>query len=208
VSEVALKEIVDVTGALASVRVGLYPQSVRKVQFFRETVICNGSAGVAQRCTRVAAAAVISNAWCQSTDPGHPQLAELGEQLAASLMPELTHMLGEPVQAYGKAVIIGTGGTTEQGAALIHPKLGGPVRSAIGGGTAVIPSNSKIGVAGTLIDIPLGHKDDAWSFAHIDTLTLFVSDAPRADEFVLFVSLSSGARPFAVVAAKTVPGGT
>lgn len=189
-------------------RTANYPSPVRKVQLFRETVLGNPGGNMpATRSTRVAAAAVVSNAWCQPGNMGLSALAELGEELAESLLPELTELLGEPVQAYGKAVIVGTSGTLEHGAALIHPRLGRPVRRAIGGGVSVIPSNSKIGVAGAAIDIPLGHKDDAWSFDHIDTLTLSVSDAPRAEELVLFLSFASGARPLTSAAATGNPEG-
>ena len=57
--------------------------------------------------------------------------------------------------------------------------LGKPMRAAIGGGKAVIPSNVRVAAAGTSLDVPLGHKDDSWSFAHFDTITVSVA-VPRA----------------------------
>ena len=53
--------------------------------------------------------------------------------------------------------------------------MGKPMRDAIGGGQALIPSNVKIGAAGASIDVPLGHKDDAWSFDEIDTIGVTIS---------------------------------
>ena len=68
------------------------------------------------------------------------------------------------------------------------------LRAAIGGGQSLMPSNHKVVALGDSIDLPLGHKDEAWSFDHIDTLTLSVGDAPRADEIVLCLGLSDGTR--------------
>ena len=78
---------------------------------------------------------------------------------------------------------------------MIHPKLGKPMRAAVGGGKALIPSNAKVAAVGVSIDLPLGHKDEAWSFDHFDTMTVMVADAPRADEIVLCMAVSDGSRP-------------
>ena len=69
------------------------------------------------------------------------------------------------------------------------------MRDAIGGGQAIIPSNVEIGSVGSPIDIPLGHKDDIWSFDQIDTLSVMVPNAPRPDEVVVIVALADGGRP-------------
>ena len=54
------------------------------------------------------------------------------------------------------------------------------MRAAIGGGKAVIGSNVKVASAGAVLDVPLGHKDDSWSFPHFDTITVSIADAPSA----------------------------
>ena len=82
----------------------------------------------------------------------------------------------------------------EHGAALLHPRLGKPVRAAVGGGQLLMPSNVKVAAMGASIDLPLGHKDDPWSFDHIDTMSLLVPDAPRADEIKLCIAVSDGTR--------------
>ena len=69
------------------------------------------------------------------------------------------------------------------------------MREAVGGGEALIPSNVKVAAAGASIDVPLGHKDNAWSFDHFDTLTIAVPDAPRPDEIVVVVAVADGGRP-------------
>jgi hypothetical protein len=83
----------------------------------------------------------------------------------------------------------------ELGAACVHPKLGRPMRAAVGGGEALIPSNVKVGPAGTAIDVPLGHKDNPWSFDHFDTMTLTVPDAPRPGEILIAMAIADGGRP-------------
>ena len=72
--------------------------------------------------------------------------------------------------------------------------LGRPMRAAVGGGQAVISSNVKVAAAGTPLDVPLGHKDDSWSFPHFDTLTVSVADAPRPDEIVVVMAIADGGR--------------
>lgn len=117
--------------------------------------------------------------------------AELGEQLARQAVEQL---VGSPI-SYGKAAIVGVFGDIEHGGAVIHPKLGAPMRAAAQGGVALIPSNVKIGQPGTSIDLPLSHKDNSWSFDHIDTMTLCISDGPRPDEMAIFIAYADGGRP-------------
>jgi hypothetical protein len=69
------------------------------------------------------------------------------------------------------------------------------MRAACGGGEAVIMSNVKIGAVGASIDLPLGHKDNPWSFDHFDTMTLCVPDGPAPDEIVMFLAYADRGRP-------------
>jgi hypothetical protein len=69
------------------------------------------------------------------------------------------------------------------------------MREAVGGGQAIIPSNAKVAVPGSLIDVPLGHKDNVWSFDHFDTMSVCVPDAPRADEIVVIMAVADAGRP-------------
>jgi hypothetical protein len=113
-----------------------------------------------------------------------------GKLVSADLVKLLD---GSPV-SYGKAAIVGISGFMEHGAACIHPKLGKPMRDAVGGGKAVIPSNCKVANAGAMIDVPLCHKDDAWSFAHFDTMTVGLPDGPSPSEIVVIVAMADGGR--------------
>src|SRR5690349_10695282 len=98
------------------------------------------------------------------------------------------------VRAVGKAALVGVNGEMEHGGACVHPMLGKPMRAAIGGGNAVISSNVKVAAAGTSLDVPLGHKDDSWSFPHFDTITVSVADAPRPDEILVVMAIADGGR--------------
>jgi Amino acid synthesis len=161
----------------------------------KETVHAEGGLPAVEPVTRVAACAVIANPLAgQSTDQ-LDILVDCGAELGERLVRECLAVLPHRAVAYGKAAIVGVDGDIEHAAALLHPRMGKPMRDAIGGGQAIIPSNVKVAAAGTPIDVPLGHKDDSWSFDEIDTMTLMVSAAPRPREIVVIVALSDGGRP-------------
>ena len=68
------------------------------------------------------------------------------------------------------------------------------MRNPIGGGEALIPSACKVATAGATMDVPLGHKDNPWSFDHFDAMSVAVPDAPRPDEIMMIVALADGGR--------------
>src|SRR3989442_14077499 len=102
-------------------------------------------------------------------------------------------------QSYGKAAIVGEAGELEHAAAILHPKLGAPLRKAVEKGAALVPSAKKMGGLGTAIDVPLGHKDAAFVRSHFDAVEIRIPDAPRADEIVVAVALTDSGRPLARV---------
>ena len=168
---------------------------VRKKGFIKETILTDAFGKACDPIDRVVAYAVIKNPFAGKYVQDLSPLFNIGGQLGDQLMGEAVGMLkGAPV-SYGKAAIIGADGDLEHGGATIHPKLGKPMRAAVGGGKALICSNAKVAGVGGAIDIPLGHKDEAWSFDHFDTITVMVADAPRADEIVVCMAVADGARP-------------
>jgi hypothetical protein len=167
---------------------------IRKTMLIRDRIITDEMGVPCAPLTRVAALAVLRNPFAGIDQDELSELFEFGATLGAQLAAEAVAALGAPTVTYGKAAIVGANGTAEHGAALLHPRLGKPVRAAIGGGQSLMPSNVKVGVTGTIIDLPLGHKDEPWSFDHIDTLTIGVPDAPLPDEIVVCVGMSDGAR--------------
>jgi len=114
--------------------------------------------------------------------------------LGERLMPDLVKLLDGPAVSYGKGALVGVSGEMEHGGACVHPMLGKPMRAAIGGGNAVISSNVKVAAAGASLDVPLGRKDDSWSFPHFDTITVSVADAPRPDEILVVMAIADGGR--------------
>ena len=58
----------------------------------------------------------------------------------------------------------------------------------------MISSNVKVAAAGAILDVPLGHKDNSWSFAHFDTITVSVADAPRPNEILVILAIADGGR--------------
>ena len=97
----------------------------------------------------------------------------------------------------------GEAGELEHAAALLHPKLGAPLRAVIGGGRALVPSSKAIGRAGEILDVPLGHKDAAYVRSHFDGMRLRLPDAPRPNEIVVAVALQQTGRPLPRVGGLT-----
>jgi hypothetical protein len=154
--------------------------------------------GVIQK--RAVAMAVIENPYTGKYSENLDLLVEAGEALGALLGAECVKALRiEPNQAhsYGKAAVVGEGGELEHAAAILHPKLGAPLRLAVEKGAALVPSAKKLGSLGTAIDVPLGHKDAAYVRSHFDAIEARVSDAPRANEIMVAVAVTTAGRPLA-----------
>ncbi|MGY6253074.1 amino acid synthesis family protein [Paraburkholderia caledonica] len=147
---------------------------------------------------RAVAIAVIDNPYAGRFEARLDALIEAGEELGALLGKRCVEALGiEPgdAQSYGKAAIVGEAGELEHAAAILHPKLGAPLRAAVEKGAALVPSAKKMGTLGTAIDVPLGHKDAAFVRSHFDAIEARVSDAPRANEIVVAVAVTASGRP-------------
>lgn len=167
----------------------------RKIIFIRELITSDAFGEPCEPVSRVAAAAVVRNPLAGRFETDLSALFEIGAELGSQLAEEAVAQLIGPPVSYGKAAIVGTAGDMEHGGAVIHPKLGAPMRGAADGGEAVIPSNVKIGTIGTSIDLPLGHKDNPWSFDHFDTMTLSIPDGPGPDEIAMFLAYANRGRP-------------
>ena len=144
------------------------------------------------------AMAVIENPYAGRYSESLDELIAIGEELGALLGQRCVQALGiEPAraQSYGKAAIVGEAGELEHAAAILHPKLGAPLRMALEKGAALVPSAKKRGGLGTAIDVPLGHKDAAFVRSHFDAMEARVSDAPRANEIVVAVVVTDSGRP-------------
>lgn len=147
---------------------------------------------------RALAMAVIENPFAGTYVEKLDELIAIGEELGGLLGGKCVQALGiAPGRAhsYGKAAIVGEAGELEHAAAILHPKLGAPLRLAVEKGAALVPSSKKRGGLGTAIDVPLGHKDAAFVRSHFDAMEARVADAPRANEIVVAVVVTDSGRP-------------
>lgn len=147
---------------------------------------------------RALAMAVIANPFAGKYVENLDELIAIGEELGALLGARCVQALGispGQAQSYGKAAIVGEAGELEHAAAILHPKLGAPLRLAVEKGAALVPSSKKRGGLGTAIDVPLGHKDAAFVRSHFDAMEARVADAPRANEIVVAVVVTDSGRP-------------
>jgi hypothetical protein len=151
---------------------------------------------------RALAMAVIANPCAGRYVDKLDELIAIGEELGGLLGTRCVEALGiKPgeAQSYGKAAIVGEAGELEHAAAILHPKLGAPLRKAVEKGAALVPSAKKQGGLGSAIDVPLGHKDAAFVRSHFDAIEARIGDAPRANEIVVAVAVTASGRPLARV---------
>ncbi|MBE7418235.1 MAG: amino acid synthesis family protein [Ideonella sp.] len=151
---------------------------------------------------RALAMAVIANPCAGRYVEQLDDLMAIGEELGGLLGERCVQALGiapDAAHSYGKAAIVGEAGELEHAAAILHPKLGAPLRKAVGKGAALVPSAKKQGGVGTAVDVPLGHKDAAFVRSHFDAIEARIGDAPRADEIVVAVAVTASGRPLARV---------
>jgi hypothetical protein len=171
---------------------------IRKLVTFVEETREEGGRAVDPPTRRAAAVAVIENPFAGRYVDDLAELTDIGEELGALLTEKAVAALGvaaERAQSYGKAAAVGENGELEHAAAILHPKLGAPVRKALGKGAALIPSSKKRGGPGVALDIPLGHKDAAFVRSHFDGMEVRIADAPRANEIMVAVAITDSGRP-------------
>jgi hypothetical protein len=151
---------------------------------------------------RAVAAAVIENPFAGKYQEDLADLTAIGEELGDVLTRKCVAALGiegGKAESFGKAAIVGENGELEHAAAILHPKMGTPVRKVLTKGPALIPSAKKMGGPGTAIDVPLGHKDAAFVRSHFDAIEIRIPDAPRANEIVVAIAVTDSGRPLARV---------
>ena len=171
---------------------------IRRIVVQIDEVWAENGQAVSPPTRRALAMAVIENPFAGRYVENLDALITVGEELGALLGQRCVQALGiTPAQAqsYGKAAIVGEAGEIEHAAAILHPKLGAPLRVAVEKGAALVPSSKKMGGMGATIDVPLGHKDAAYVRSHFDALEARVTDAPRANEIVVCVAVTDSGRP-------------
>lgn len=169
---------------------------VRKFATVVEEVFHEGGPPAARPLRQGACLAVIRNPYAgryiQDILPLMDDLKPLGLDMARRLVAALG-VTPKDVEAYGKGAIVGTAGELEHGA-LWHAPGGYGMREVLGGTKAIVPSTKKVGAAGTRLDVPLAHANAAYVRSHFGTLEVGLPDAPKADEIVYVLTMSTGPR--------------
>ena len=174
---------------------------IRKRVLLVEEIFHEGGPLAAKPQRRAAALVVIQNPYAgryvEKIEDFMDDLKPLGLEMAKSLVAALG---GDPkmVEGYGKGAIVGASGELEHGA-LWHVPGGYAMREILGGAKAIVASTKKVGGPGTRLDIPITHINASYVRSHFDAMEVGIADAPRADEILLALVMTTGARVHARV---------
>lgn len=179
---------------------------IRKIAVNVEETHSEMGRPIAPPTRKAVAVAVIENPFAGVYQEDLAALMDIGAELGALLGDKCVAALGiTPAQAqsYGKSAMVGENGELEHAAAILHPKLGAPLRSAVEKGAALVASSKKMGSPGQVLDVPLGHKDAAYVRSHFDGIEVCLNDAPRANEIMVAVAVTDSGRPLPRVGGLT-----
>ncbi len=173
--------------------------SIRKIVSHSEEVLIEGGKAADPSLWLHSVAAVIANPWAGQgfVEDLRPTILDVAPRLGEVIVPRLVDLAGggDRVEAYGKAAIVGVNGEVEHGSAIIHTlRFGNIFRSAVGGTSYLSFTNTR-GGAGTMISIPMMHKEDPGFRSHYLTAEVTITDAPAPDEMVIALGVSVGGRP-------------
>ena len=146
---------------------------------------------------KAVAVAVIENPYANCYQEDLSPLMDIGAELGALLGRKCIEALGitpEQAESYGKSAMVGENGELEHAAAVLHPKMGAPLRKEVEKGAALVPSSKKMGSPGQVLDVPLGHKDAAYVRSHFDGIEVGLPDGPKSEEIVFALAMSCGGR--------------
>jgi Amino acid synthesis len=179
---------------------------IRKIAVNVEETHSEMGRHIAPPTRKAVAVAVIENPFAGVYQEDLAALMDIGAELGALLGDKCVAALGiTPAQAqsYGKSAMVGENGELEHAAAILHPKLGAPLRNAVEKGAALVASSKKMGSPGQVLDVPLGHKDAAYVRSHFDGIEVCLNDAPRANEIMVAVAVTDSGRPLPRVGGLT-----
>ena len=194
---------------------------IRRIFTQVEDIFHEGGPRAAQPLRRGAIAAVLTNPYAGRYEPDILPMMEALNPVGLDLARRLLVAMAVPVeriQGYGKGAIIGAAGELEHGA-LWHVPGGYAMRELLGwkgdaaaykrgeasasgqsgNALAIVPSTKKVGGPGATLDVPLTHINAAYVRSHFDAMEVRVPGAPRADELVVILAMSCGARVHARV---------
>lgn len=179
---------------------------IRKIATWVEETHSEAGREIAPPTRKAVAVAVINNPFAGRFVEDLAPLMEIGAELGQLLGDKVVAALGvspSETESYGKAAMVGENGELEHAAAILHPKLGAPLRKAVEKGAALVPSSKKRGGLGQDLDVPLGHKDAAYVRSHFDGIEVRLNDAPRPNEILVAVAVTDSGRPLPRVGGLT-----
>jgi len=172
---------------------------VRKIVVAVEDIWHDGGPRLAEPVRKGWVACVIANPFAGRYEPElqyyMDELKPMGLDCSKRLVAALGGDVGQ-IEAYGKGSLIGVNGEIEHGA-LWHVPGGYAMRELLGQALAIVPSSAKLGAMGCSIDIPIHHKDACYVRSHFDAITVTVADAPRPNEMMFVLAMTTGGRPHA-----------
>ncbi|MGH1578223.1 amino acid synthesis family protein [Planktotalea sp.] len=171
---------------------------IRKIAVWVEETHREAGREISPATRKAVAVAVIANPFAGQFVEDLTPLMDIGAELGELLGRRCVDALGlspSAAESYGKAAMVGENGELEHAAALLHPKMGAPLRKEVEKGAALVPSSKKMGGPGQDLDVPLGHKDAAYVRSHFDGVEVRMNDAPRANEILVAIAVTDSGRP-------------
>ena len=169
---------------------------LRKRVVIVEEIFHEGGPVAPEPLQRGAALAVIRNPFAGKYVPEiagfMDDLKPLGLEMAKSLIAVLGGDIRR-IEGYGKGAIVGTAGELEHGA-LWHVPGGYAMREILGNAKAIVASTKKVGGLGTRLDVPITHINASYVRSHFDAMEVGIADAPKAEEILLALVMTTGPR--------------
>ncbi len=188
-------------GKAESKSAGKVPRvEIRKIVLMVEDIHHEGGPVGKKPHRRGAIAVVIRNPYAGAHVADIMPMMDAMKPLGLDMAKRLIDALGGPkkIEAYGKGAIVGTAGESEH-CALWHVPGGYGMRELLDNSKAIVPSAGKVGAAGTRLDVPIHHREAAYVRSHFDSVEMGVPDAPRPDEIVYILAMTTGPRVHARV---------
>ena len=173
---------------------------VRKIVTHIENIYHEGGPAHTEPIKKGAILIVMENPYAGSYVEDITPMMEALKPIGLDVANQLIELLGgaDQIQSYGKGSIVGEAGELEHGA-LWHVPGGYAMREALGGALAIVPSAKKVGGIGCRMDIPITHINASYVRSHFDAMEVYVQDAPRANEIVYGLVMTTGGRTHARV---------
>jgi Amino acid synthesis len=172
---------------------------VRKIVTAVEEIRHDGGPVLSRPLLKGWIAAVIKNPFAGRYEPDVQPMMDALKPLGLECSTKLLASMGGDkgaIEAYGKGSLVGAAGEIEHGA-LWHVPGGYAMRELLGQALAIVPSAAKMGALGATLDVPIHHRNAAYVRSHFDAITVTVPDAPRADELMFVLAMTTGGRPHA-----------